>query len=214
MSVDDSSTVNPDLTQQLGPSTSQRSSTNTSPTGARLVGSDTGIHESSLSTGTFRGATLAQGREILNEHVPYLICLPMDRLWNAYSLNNSTLMDVKTHLVDRRWLSGTGQWGSFDGEEIEKERFETRGKGKELKTFMFFSHLFNAVLEFLQGEHGTTVETMVHAGAIQLKSTRATKHRPDAFLQIAASEKNRWMNLTCPFEYKFGDGGAGNVSHT
>lgn len=61
---------------------------------------------------------------------------------------------------------------------------------------------------------------MVHAGRTAPKSDRISKHRPDAFLLMNSSLESNpqdapgakipdtvyWRDITCPFEYKFGDG--------
>lgn len=61
---------------------------------------------------------------------------------------------------------------------------------------------------------------MVHAGRTASKSDRISKHRPDAFLLMNSSlgsgpqdapgteipDTIHWRDITCPFEYKFGDG--------
>ena len=58
---------------------------------------------------------------------------------------------------------------------------------------------------------------MVHAGNFQPNSDMTSSSRPDAFLyvdQSATSEqkKFKWIDLTCPMEYKFGKGNQTDVS--
>ena len=66
---------------------------------------------------------------------------------------------------------------------------------------------------------------MVHAGSATPKSDRISTNRPDAFLLMKSSPMNgsseasavdvrypvRWRDLTCPFEFEFGNGDGKDV---
>ena len=214
------STANPDPTQQAGPDTepaslgpSQRATT---PTGRKIVQQtgDTRIRTSAFTTQRFRAASLSQARSILRDEVVYIINLPTTRLWESYQLKDDVLVEVRKCCREGGWLTEAGKW---NGKKIKKERFLTRGVGgNESKTFEIFSTLFNLVQDRIRPREKTTFDTtMVHAGSIGPKSTRVGSHRPDAFLMTSESPglgKYRWRDLTCPFEYKFGNGCAVDVS--
>ena len=153
---------------------------------------------------------------MVHDQVPYTICLSTDYLWDSCSPNKDVVTEVKQYLVEKLWLTKDGKWDKFGGAKTNEKLFATRriGSSKD-KTFRFFSRLFNTVLECLrQSERGTPVEEMVHAVYVEPKST---SNRPDAFLRMVTETplthgKLRWRDLTCPFEYKFGDGNAVDVS--
>ena len=157
---------------------------------------------------------LSQARYILRKEEYYLILLSPDDLWRSYSLEDDILTGVKRYLIETRWLSEQGKWDSICGEEIDKNQFTgVLGEGgSEVKSFAFFSHLFNTVLEYLrQNGHVTPVQRMVYTGSVGSESTAAATHQPDAFLQLNTGAsptpgKFKWRDLVCPFEYKFGDG--------
>ena len=114
----------------------------------------------------------------------YLTCLPTSRLWEAYSLEDRLLTEVKLHLIKTGWLSEQGKWCDFDGETVDRERFtiwdEDDGENNSL---VFFSRLFGVVLGFLQRSGRMThVKEMVCASSIELRSTDATDPLSDAFL--------------------------------
>jgi len=156
---------------------------------------------------------------MVHDQVPYTVCLSTDYLWDSYSPNKDVVTEVKQYLVETLWLSKDGKWNEFGGAKINEKRFATRRTdSSEDKTFKFFSRLFNTVLEYLrQSERGTPVEEMVHAGYVEPESTRFSGNRPNAFLRMVTETpptpgKVRWRDLTCPFEYKFGDSNAVDVS--
>ena len=226
MFTNDPGTTNPDPAQQAGHDTepapsagpSREAGIEATPTGAkdvRQTGPDTGQRASTFTTKLFRTAGLDQGRRILREEVTHLINLPTAHLWDAYSLDDRVLEEVRTRLIEEHYLTKVGAWNRT---KVKKESFLARGTGHtEVKTFAFFARLFNLVLGGLkQAGHGTVVKKMVHAGSVGPKSTRVGTHRPDAFLHMTTSTstagKFRWRDLTCPFEYKFGNGNAVDVS--
>ena len=197
MSIDNSGTASSDPAQQTFP--------------------DTGVRGSN-SMKIFRTAGLSQAHHIFHEDT-YLVCLPNDNLWQSYLPENHILPEVKSHLVKIHWLSGEGKWDSIDGEKIDGKQFAVRSEdGNEGKPFMFFSRLFNVVLDFVrQCGCETPIKTMVDTGFIGPGSTKVGTHRPDAFLHMATGvslvpNKFRWRDLASPFEYKFGDGNAVDVS--
>ena len=164
-------------------------------------------------------AGLSQARYILREQGTQLISLSVDDLWRSYLPDNGILVGVKEHLIQTQWLSEQEKWDSIRGEEIDRNQFTALGEdGSEVKSFAFFSHLFNTVLEYLrQRGHGTPIKQMVYAGSVRSESTGAISHQPDAFLQLntGASQtpgKFNWRDLVCPFEYKLDDGTPLNVS--
>ena len=182
-------------------------------------GPDTGVRESTTTSRTFRAAGLSQAREMVLREVTHLICLSTDHLWESYPLGDGVLMGVKQYLTGKHWLSEKGKWNKIDGKKITRKRFQVRSKGDgEVKTFAFFTGLFNVVLEHLRKNgHATSVKKMVHAGFVEPDSTRTSSHRPDAFLHMAtksppAEGRFKWRELTCPFEYKFGRGDTIDVS--
>jgi len=147
--------------------------------------------------------------------------LSLDDLWRSFPLDDDILAGVKQHLIQTQWLSEHEKWDSICGEEIDRNQFAVAGEGEdgsEVKSFAFFSHLFNAVLEYLrQRGHETSVKGMVYAGSTRSESTAGTSHPPDAFLQLNAGTsptpgKFKWRDLVCPFEYKLSDGEPLNVS--
>jgi len=172
------------------------------------------LNSAMMSTGS---VGLSRAHSILHEEETPLISLSADDLWRSYSLDDSILTGVKQHLIQTHWLSEQGKWDSICGEEIDGKQFAVSAEdGSEVKSFAFFSHLFNAILDYLrQRGHGTPVKRMVYAGSIE--STGGTSHHPDAFLQLDTGTsptpgKFKWKDLVCPFEYKLGDGCPLNVS--
>lgn len=196
---------------------------NSSPTRAHInqqVGPDTGVREHLTTSTRFRTADLQQARSILAEEVSHLICLPLEHLWESYPLNANALANVKQHLAQKKLLSDDGKWNPT----IRKERFAKKLHGvHEADTFNIFSRTFNGVVSSLADCGGLTpgcVERMVHAGSIKPQSDRTSSHRPDAFLLVHAKSPQkptkdgfRWRDITCPFEYKFGNGDTIDVSH-
>ena len=169
-----------------------------------------------MSTNSVR---LSQALSILREEGTNQISLAGDDLWRSCSLDGCILTAVKQYFIRTQWLYEQGEWDSICGEEINRNQFTVLGEdGSEVKSFPFFSHLFNAVLEYLrQNGHGTPVERMFYAGAVGPESTACTRHRPDAFLQLntgasPAPSKFTWRDLAGPFEYKLGDGDPLNVN--
>ena len=175
----------------------------------------TGLRTSNFATEEFHAAPLSEVRQMLCKAITYVIELPMDHLWMSYPVEDQLLKDVEKYLTTKGWLTKGRKW---HGKKAKEDSFLARGRGgREVKTFAFFSFLFNAVLAGLKDAgHKTFVKTMVHAGSVEPKSTRVSTHRPDGFLQIASATpgKFRWRGLTCPFEYKFGDGNAVDVSQS
>ena len=171
------------------------------------TGPNTASH---LVTRTFRTAGLSQARDILCDGIPYLICLPTDHLWESYSLDCRLLTEVKSHLVETGLLSNKGEWGNAGGERLNRNHLAAWSRGAD-EAFGLFSRLFNAMLGYLQQSgRSASVKEMVHAGSIEPESTEVGScRRPDAFLHMvteATPDKFRWRDLTCPFEYKFGNG--------
>ena len=164
----------------------------------------------------FRTGELQQARSILAEEVPHLICLPLKHLWESYPVNDSHLANVKRQLARKGLLSDEGKWNPG----VRKERFARPSGVHESKLFNIFSRTFNAVLSSLADCDELAsgcVEKMVHAGSIEPQSDRASSHRPDAFLLVKTPPKPvgdrfRWRDITCPFEYKFANGSAVDVS--
>ncbi|KAF9646538.1 hypothetical protein BDM02DRAFT_3270901 [Thelephora ganbajun] len=176
------------------------------------VGPDIGVREHHAASRPFRTADLQQARSILAEEVSHLICLPLEYLWESYPLDNADLPKVKQHLVQKNLLSNKGKWHPT----IHKERFAKKSDGiREAELFSIFSRTFNAVLSSLADHEKPTsgcVERMVHAVSVEPQSAR---HQPDAFLLVdtgtspkPTGHRFRWRDLTCPFEYKFGNGDA------
>ncbi|KAF9783771.1 hypothetical protein BJ322DRAFT_1066999 [Thelephora terrestris] len=175
-------------------------------------GPDTGVHEHLTASKSFRTVDLQQARSIFADEVPHLICLPLDCLWGSYPVDASNLKRTKQSLVQQGLLSDEQTWSPT---VIRRENFNRRTTGScETRVFQVFSHIFNGIMSSLASGDTTMsgcVERMVHAGPIEPKSDRQT-HRPDAFL-IAHSEtspkpterETRWRDVTCPFEYKFGN---------
>ena len=168
------------------------------------------------ATDLSRAIGLSQALRILHEEGTYLISPSLDDLWRSYSLEDRVSTEAKRYLIQTNWFSGQGKWGSMGGEEINKQHFVVRGEDdSELQPFMFFSRLFNAILEcFRQRGVYTSVKTMVHTGPVEPESTSL---RPDAFLHVATGAsptwgKFRWRDVTCPFEYKLDNGDAIGVS--
>lgn len=182
------------------------------------AGPDTGIHEHRTASRLFRTVDLQQARSILAEEVSHLICLPLERLWESYPVDNADLAKVKQHLLRENLLSGEGKWHHT----IHKEHFARKLKGvHEVKLFSIFSRIFNEIISSLadSGDPASAcVNRMVHARSVEPQSNRTSPHRPDAFL-VAHTQTSptpnggrfRWRDLTCPFEYKFGDGGVIDV---
>jgi len=172
----------------------------------------TGVCGLRLDTTTFRTAGLVQARRMLIESVPYVINLPISRLWDSYS-PGTHLTEVKAHLVERGILSEEGDWVNVD-----REDFDSRGSGRrEDKVFEFFSDLFNVVLEYLKQRGAVTaVQTMVNAGFVGPESTRISTNRPDAYVQVTSPTGGGliWRKVVSPFEYKFGDGDRNDVGET
>ena len=58
---------------------------------------------------------------------------------------------------------------------------------------------------------------MIYPGSTELELSSIRCCRPDAFLQMPSMAPPtlgdfKWRNMTCPFEYKFGNGDIVNVS--
>ena len=162
---------------------------------------------------------LSRADYILREEETHLISLSAADLWRSYPLDNETLTGVKQYLTQAHWLSGQGRWDSICGEEVDRNKFAVGAEDdSEVKSFAFFSNLFNTVLEYLrQRGHETPVKRMIYAGSVRPESTGATSHLPDAFLELNSGTpptpgKFKWSDLVCPFEYKLGDGRPLNVS--
>jgi hypothetical protein len=181
------------------------------------VGPDTRVHEHRTASRFFRTADLQQARSVLAEEVSHLTCLPLDHLWKSYPLDNIDIPNVNRHLVQESLLSNKGEWH----DTIRKEQFAVRlGGAREAKLFEVFSRIFNEVRSSLKDSDKPTpgrVERMVHAGSVEPQSDRTGSHRPDAFLLVCPETKStgrrfQWRDLTCPFEYKFGNGDALDVS--
>jgi len=73
----------------------------------------------------------------------YLTCLPTSRLWEAYSLEDRLLTEVKLHLIKTGWLSEQGKWCDFDGETVDRERFTIwdEDDGENNSLVFFFASL-------------------------------------------------------------------------
>jgi hypothetical protein len=185
-------------------------------------GPDTGVHEHLTASKSFRTVDLQQARSIFADEVPHLICLPLDCLWGSWPVDASDLKRTKQSLVQQGLLSDEQAWSPTF---IRRENFNSRTTGFcETRVFQVFLHIFNGIMSSLaSGDKPMPgcVDRMVHAGSIEPKSDRQSSHRPDAFL-IAHSEtspkptesETRWRDVTCPFEYKFGNGDATDVCHT
>lgn len=169
---------------------------------------DTWARKSAVTMRLFRTAGLSQAHDILRGEVPYSTCLSPDHLWKSYSLDDRVLAKVKQHLTNDGWFSNAGSWYF-----VNEEGFARQDKGDgEVKTFAVFSSIFNAVLDYFR-TRGSVTSVLVHVGSIEPKSTTTSSNRPDAFLQMntrmpptSTEGKFRWRDLTCPFEYKFGNG--------
>ena len=188
---------------------------NAGATGAKHVrqtGPDTAVCANNLASRIFHTAGLSQARDILGDGVPYLVCLPTDHLWDSCPLDDHLLAEIKSHVVESGLLSEKGEWSNIDGEYLKRENYAAWSEDAD-EAFAFFSRLFNTILGHLrQSGRGTSVQEMVHA-----VSEPESNRRPDAFLHMATETppvpgKFRWRDLTCPFEYKFANGGAVDVS--
>ena len=223
MSTNNSGVDISDLVQQTGPDTgpangspSQKSSVETTTKDVQQTGPDTEVRPSPYATEMFRAATLPQARAIVSDALPYVINLSKEHLWKSYLLQDQDLSDVRRHLVENGWLTEDGRW---DHADVKRKRFTTKRSGDtEVKAFGFLRLLFNTILDFLQRTKGKTffLQTMVDAGSTQVISTRISTHRADAFLYTVAvplpPQQHTWKVTTCPFEYKFGNGDAIDVS--
>ncbi|KAF9783769.1 hypothetical protein BJ322DRAFT_1066990 [Thelephora terrestris] len=179
-------------------------------------GPDTKVHEHLTVSKSFRAANLQQARSILADEVPYLLCLPLKEMWISYPVDESDLKKAKKSLIQQGLLSDEQKWSPT---VIREENFNSRINGSnETRVFQVFSHIFNVIMSSLASgdkQMPGCVDRMVHAGSIEPKSDRQSSHRPDAFL-IAHSQTSpkptesemRWRDVTCPFEYKFGNGDA------
>lgn len=177
------------------------------------------MDESSRTSRTFHAAGLSRARSLFRKMVKYFICLPTDRLWELYSLNYRLLAEVKSCLDEIGWLSNEREWDNTNGEKINREHFAGWSEGvSQVKTFVFFSYLFNMVLEYHQlCGCGTSVKETIRTGFVEPGPTGTSEHSPDAFLHMAVKTpstpgKSRWRDLIYLFKYKFGDDDAVNVS--
>ena len=117
----------------------------TTPTTSRVLSQKApdAIVKPGLSSHSLRSANLNKARVILREHVGHMINLPMSYLWKAYPPNDDVLGEVKQHLRNKNFLTQGGKWNPAKATE---EQFSTRGTGREIKIFAFFSDLMNAIL--------------------------------------------------------------------
>ena len=177
---------------------------------------DTPLRSSRTATEEYRASGLDDARRIVREDIGYVIRLPIDYLWTHCTLAHS-LDDVRAHLTERDWL----REGKWNPEKVTKENLDSQRDLLEHAAFKPLADIFNEVLAYPSTvATEKDVRTMVHAGSAIPKSDRISTNQPDAFLLMSSSNANssraasvtdapypvRWRDLTCPFEYKFGDG--------
>jgi len=218
MSTNDSGTADSGFAQQAPTDTGSAS---TGP--SRKVGVETGqtgdVQQTGLgtrerantSTSLFSTVGLSQAHQLLRFENTHLISLPTEYLWESYQLEDQVLTNVRQHLITASWLTENGGW---DPTEVDRDQFDVSGDA-----FDFFPRLFNVVLGCIQrtGHKTPLVKTMMHSEDVGPESARDSTCQPDAFFHMTTDpapmpDKFRWRDLTCPFEYKFGDGSIVNVS--
>lgn len=187
-----------------------------SPKKNTINGSDTPLRSRRTTTEEYRASGLDDARRIVRQDIGHVICLPIDHLW-THCPTGHTLDGVKAHLAGRGWLVG----GKWNPEKVSRENVDGRRGLPEHTAFKPLSDIFNEILAYPPtAGMKNDVQTMVHAGSTTPKSDRISTNRPDAFLLMSsgltssssdtsAADTSRpvhWRDLTCPFEYKLGDG--------
>jgi len=176
---------------------------------------DTLLRERKLANSGYRTSGLDAARKMVRKDIGHFVTLPLKVLWSTPLA--CELGDIQQHLIRQGWLSD-GRWNS---RKISKENLNSRSGLSEWDAFQPLADIFNEILTCSQAATiRKDVHRMVHAGQIAPKSDRISKHRPDAFLLMKSSLKSNpqeapgaktpdtvhWRDITCPFEYKFGDG--------
>ena len=177
---------------------------------------DTPLRSSRTATEEYRAGGLGSARRIVREDIGHVIRLPIDYLWAHCTLVHS-LDDIRTHFSEQDWLRD-GKWYP---EMVSKDNLDGQRDLLEYAAFKPLADIFNQILAYsptVAMEKG--VRTMIHAGSTSPKSDRISTNRPDAFLLMSSGVASslgdapaagtpypvHWRDLTCPFEYKFGDG--------
>ncbi|KAF9643095.1 hypothetical protein BDM02DRAFT_3132663 [Thelephora ganbajun] len=111
--------------------------------------------------------------------------------------------------------------GKWNPQKMSKACLDSWSGLSKSNTFRPLTDLFNDILAYPPATTSQKdVRCMVHASWTAPKSDRISNHWPDAFLLMNSSLEgnpsdtpgNRtsnpvhWRDVTCPFEYKFGDG--------
>lgn len=176
----------------------------------QLTCPDTVVRERRTSSLQFRTAELDEARRILSKEVPHLKCLPLDSLWASFLPDDTCLVKIKSSLAVKVFRDG--QWNR------EKAAFLKRGEG-EVKVFSFFSDIFDEIQALIPEHARGCVIKMIDTGSYTPISERRATCRPDAFLiargtpdfEPLTESPYYWRDLTCPFEYKFGNGDEADV---
>ena len=152
---------------------------------------------------------------MVREDIDHVVLLPLEVLWKiplAYDVDR-----IRHRLIEQGWLPD-GRWNP---QRISKADLDSRSGLPEWNAFRPLADLFNEILTYPPAAMARKdVRCMVHAGWTAPKSDRISKHRPDAFLLMNSSlgghpsdasgikipDTIHWRDITCPFEYKFGDG--------
>ena len=181
---------------------------------------DTLLRGRKLANSGYRTSGLDAARKMVREDIDHFVTLPLNVLWSIPLA--CELGDIQQHLIRQGWLSD-GRWNS---RKISKENINSCLSLSEREAFQPLADIFNEILTCSQAAMiRKDVQRMVHAGKIAPRSDRISKHRPDAFLLMKSSlESNpreapgarmpdtvHWRDITCPFEYKFGDGNEEDV---
>ena len=174
---------------------------------------DTPLRSSRTATEEYRASELDGARRIVCEDIGYVIRLPIDYLWTHCTLIYN-LDDVKAHLAEQDWILFQDSISHL----AAKDNFNRRQGLPEHAAFKPLADIFNQILTYPQAvAMGKDVRTMVNAGSASHKPRKISTNRPDAFLLVNSSltagargpdapYQVHWRDLTCLFEYEFGDG--------
>ena len=184
-----------------------------SPNKITVKGPDTPLRSSRTTTEEYRARGRDNTRRIVREDVGHAIRLPIDYLWTHCALVHS-LDDIRTYLTELGWLRD----GKWNPEKVSKEKLDGQRDLLEHVAFEPLADIFNQILAYSPTvAMEKDVRTMIHTSP---KSDGISTNRPDAFLLMnsgiasslgdapaaGAPHLVHWRDLTCPFEYEFGDG--------
>jgi len=171
--------------------------------------------EGKLANSGYRTSGLDAARRMVREDIDHVVLLPLEVLWKiplAYDVDR-----IRQHITKQGWLLDD-RWNP---QRISRTNLDSRSGLLEWDAFRPLADLFNEILTYPPAATvRKDVRCMVHAGWAAPKSDRISKHRPDAFLlmnsslevnpsdasEIKIPDTIHWRDITCPFEYKFGDG--------